>query len=42
MTNIEKLTQYLNTQASPRAFAEVLLSVAKPQKEVKPCDSQGN
>lgn len=32
MTNIEKLTWYLNSKPNPKSFALALLSTAKPKK----------
>ena len=32
MTNIEKLTEYLNSKPNPKAFALALLSFPKPKK----------
>ena len=32
MTNIEKLTEYLNSKPDPKSFALALLSTAKPKR----------
>lgn len=38
MTNIEKLTEYLNSKPDPKSFALALLSIDKPKKGEKEDD----